>query len=115
MPDYTLEITPEGAGWAFCGLRVLAGEGVLETGEDELIVLPLEGGAEVTVDGESFTLRGRDGVFDGPTDFVYAPRDAHVEIAARGARGAAVLARVQPPRAALRRRGRRSSCAAPAR
>ena len=82
---YKLEITPEDAGWAFCGLRILPlGSHAFETGEDELIVLPLEGGAEVTVDGESFTLRGRAGVFDGPTDFVYVPRDAHVEIAGEG-------------------------------
>jgi len=84
MPDYALSITPEEAGWSFCGLRVLSGEGVLETGDDELIVLPLEGGAEVTVDGESFTLRGRDRIWDGPTDFVYAPRDARVEVSSAG-------------------------------
>ena len=81
---FELEITPEQAGWAFCGLRVLQGDAAFDSGEDELIVLPLEGGAEVTVDGETFTLRGRDGVFAGPTDFVYAPRDARVEIAAEG-------------------------------
>ena len=78
MPDYALSITPEEAGWSFCGLRVLSGEGVLETSDDELIVLPLEGGAEVTVDGESFSRRGRDRIWHGPTDFVYAPRDARV-------------------------------------
>ncbi len=81
---YKLEITPEDAGWAFCGLRIVEGDAALDTGQDELIVLPLEGGAEVTVDGEPFTLRGRDGVFDGPTDFVYSPRDARVEISAHG-------------------------------
>ena len=84
MPDYALQITPEEAGWAFCGLRVLAGDAAFDTGDDELIVLPLEGGAEVTVDGEAFTLRGRDRIWDGPTDFVYAPRDARVEISASG-------------------------------
>jgi 5-deoxy-glucuronate isomerase len=85
MPDYTLSITPEEAGWTFCGLRVLSlGEATFATGEDELIVLPLEGGAEVTVDGETFTLRGRAGVFDGPTDFAYIPRDARVEISGEG-------------------------------
>jgi 5-deoxy-glucuronate isomerase len=82
---YDLEITPEDAGWGFCGLRVLKlGEHSFETGEDELIVLPLEGGAEVRVDGESFTLAGRAGVWEGPTDFVYVPRDAHVEIKGDG-------------------------------
>jgi 5-deoxy-glucuronate isomerase len=83
---YDLEITPEDAGWGFCGLRILTlGDShTFESGEDELIVLPLEGGAEVTVDGESFILKGRDGVFAGPTDFVYVPRDAQVEIAGEG-------------------------------
>ncbi len=84
---YALEITPEGAGWAFCGLRILplaGGTHAFESGEDELIVLPLEGGAEVTVDGEAFALEGRDGVFDGPTDFVYVPREARVEISGEG-------------------------------
>ena len=82
---YDLEITPEDAGWGFCGLRVLKlGEHSFETGEDELIVLPLEGGCMVTVEGETFALTGRGGVFDGPTDFVYAPRDARVEISTTG-------------------------------
>jgi 5-deoxy-glucuronate isomerase len=84
VPDFALQITPEDAGWSFCGLRILHGEAAFDTGEDELIVLPLEGGAEVTVDGETFALEGRGGVWDGPTDFVYAPRDAHVEIGAGG-------------------------------
>jgi 5-deoxy-glucuronate isomerase len=85
---YDLEITPEGAGCGFCGLRILSldpgGSDAFETGEDELIVLPFEGGCMVTVDGETFALTGRGGVFDGPTDFAYAPRDAHVEIASQG-------------------------------
>jgi 5-deoxy-glucuronate isomerase len=82
---YKLEITPEDAGWGFCGLRIVElGEHALDTGEDELIVLPLEGGAEVTVDGERFVLAGRERVWDGPTDFVYAPRDARVELSGDG-------------------------------
>jgi len=85
---YDLEITREGAGWGFCGLRVLSLEPgsayAFETGEDELIVLPFEGGCMVTVEGETFALAGRGSVFDGPTDFAYAPRDAHVEIVSQG-------------------------------
>jgi 5-deoxy-glucuronate isomerase len=85
---YDLEITPEDAGWGFCGLRVLplapGASHAFATGEDELIVLPLEGGCMVTVDGETFALAGRGGVFDGPTDFVYAPRESYVEIASEG-------------------------------
>ena len=85
---YDLEITPESAGWGFCGLRILplaAGAShPFETGDDELIVLPLEGGCTVTVDGAAFALEGRTGVFDDRTDFAYAPRGAHVEVASEG-------------------------------
>jgi 5-deoxy-glucuronate isomerase len=82
------EVTPESAGWAFCGLRVLelepGGAHVLDTGDDELVVLPLAGACAVLCDGERFELEGRDGVFAGVTDFAYAPRDARVELASQG-------------------------------
>jgi 5-deoxy-glucuronate isomerase len=72
----------------FCDLRVLElAAGVPEsfdTGEHELIVLPLEGGCSVTVDGESFVLEGRDSVFSAVTDFAYAPREARVEVVSEG-------------------------------
>jgi 5-deoxy-glucuronate isomerase len=96
--DGELEITPESAGWGFSGLRVLelaAGEQrALETGGDELIVLPLAGACTVRVDGEAFELAGRESVFTGITDFAYAPRDASLEIAsAQGGRFALPSAR----------------------
>jgi 5-deoxy-glucuronate isomerase len=85
---FALEITPARAGWGFSGLRVLdlgaGGAHALDTGDEELVVLPLAGAAAVTVDGETFMLDGRDGVFAAVTDFVYAPRDARVEIATAG-------------------------------
>jgi 5-deoxy-glucuronate isomerase len=85
---YALELTPQRAGWRFSGLRVLElapGEThAFDTGEDELVVLSLSGGCAVTVDGETFAVDGRDGVFSAVTDFVYAPRDARVEIASEG-------------------------------
>ena len=85
---FDLLVTPESAGWGFSGLRVLtlgAGEArTIATGEDEVVVLPLEGACTVTVDGEAFAVEGRDGIFAAVTDFVYAPRDATVEIAAAG-------------------------------
>jgi 5-deoxy-glucuronate isomerase len=81
-------VTPESAGWTYSGLRVLeldAGESQrFETGEDELIVLPLQGACSVTCDGERFALDGRDDVFSAVTDFVYVPRDADVEIGSDG-------------------------------
>ncbi len=83
---YETVITPESAGWGFCGLRILALDGThrFETGEDEVIVLPLEGGAAVTVDGHDFTLAGRTSVFDAVSDFVYAPREADVAMQGAG-------------------------------
>jgi len=85
---FALAISPASAGWSLSGLRVLelrAGEThTIETGDDEVIVLPLEGACRVTVDGEAFAVEGRDGVFAAVTDFVYAPRDAAVEIASEG-------------------------------
>jgi 5-deoxy-glucuronate isomerase len=97
---FELVIAPEQAEWGFSGLRVLAlapgGSHALDTGEDELIVLPLNGACTVSVDGEAFALEGRDGVFAAVSDFAYAPRDARVEIgSAAGGRFALPSARAQ--------------------
>ncbi len=82
--EFSLVVTPERAGWSFSGLRVLELEpgdcAVIETGDDEMIVLPLAGGGVVACDEQRFTLTGRSSVFDGVTDFTYVPRDARVEI-----------------------------------
>jgi 5-deoxy-glucuronate isomerase len=85
---FSLVVMPEQAGWAFSGLRVLelapgAAHG-FDSGPDELLVLPLAGGCVVACDGERFEVTGRDDVFDRVTDFVYVPRDAHVEVASPG-------------------------------
>jgi len=73
-----LVVTPESAGWAFAGLRVVtlaAGETrVLDTGEDEMAVVPLKGGGRVQCDGVTFDLQGRRSVFSRVTDFAYVPR-----------------------------------------
>ncbi|MFD2091055.1 5-deoxy-glucuronate isomerase [Blastococcus deserti] len=74
---YELEVTPESAGWAYSGLRVLdlaaGGSHNFDTGPDEVVVVPLEGGLRVTCEGQEITLTGRSGVFAGPTDFLYLP------------------------------------------
>jgi 5-deoxy-glucuronate isomerase len=98
--DGELHITPESAGWGFSGLRVLelgsGEERAFETGEDELIVLPLSGACTVVADGDAFALRGRPSVFEGVTDFLYLPRDARAEITSdRGGRFALPSARAQ--------------------
>lgn len=81
---FELHVMPEDADWNFTGLRIAnlkSGDRVaFDTKDHEVIVLPQSGSASVTVDDEHFELAGREGVFDGVSDFVYAPRDAHVTI-----------------------------------
>jgi 5-deoxy-glucuronate isomerase len=81
----SLVITPESAGWEFCGLRIAnlrSGEPrLLRTGENEYAVLPLSGGCTIEVDGQRFELAGRRDVFSRVTDFAYLPRDAEARIA----------------------------------
>lgn len=68
----------------YAKLRIVTDADTFDTGGDELIVLPLSGSCTVTIDGERFDLEGRESVFSAVTDFAYAPRDAHVEIAGEG-------------------------------
>jgi 5-deoxy-glucuronate isomerase len=96
--DYALEVTPESAGWRSSGLRVLElaarGTHALDTGEDEVVVVPLSGGLVVSCDGRTLTLAGRPDVFAGPTDFAYLPRGATAELASEsGGRFALCAAR----------------------
>ena len=81
---HQLVVTPESAGWAFSGLAVLKlapGESVTwSTGAAETLVLALEGSCEVTCDDATLRVAGRANVFSGPSDFVYAPRDAELTI-----------------------------------
>jgi 5-deoxy-glucuronate isomerase len=85
---WTLVVTPDSAGWGHSSLRILelgAGESrTFETGPDEVLVLPLSGACRVEVDREAFELAGRESVFSGVTDFVYAPREASVTVMSAG-------------------------------
>lgn len=95
---YALEIIQERAGWAWSSLRVLeltaGGEHAFDTGDEELIVLPLAGGCVVETDGSRFELTGRRDVFSGVTDIAYVPRDARVVVrSAAGGRFALPAAR----------------------
>ncbi len=80
-----LEVQPGDAGWTYAGLRVLVlepGESRrFETGDEEMVVLPLNGGCAVSCDGESFEVQGRAGVFTRVSDFAYLPRDSSVTLA----------------------------------
>ena len=95
---YALEVTPESAGWEHTSLRVLAlapGEThVVDTGPDEVLLVPLSGGASVRLGDEEIGLSGRAGVFDGPTDFAYLPAGSSVTVSSsRGGRYALAGAR----------------------
>jgi 5-deoxy-glucuronate isomerase len=97
---YVTAVDPELAGWGYSGLRVVelppGGEREVATGPDELLVLPLAGACSVECDGERFELRGRRGVFAGPTDFAYVPRDAVAVVRSeRGGRFALPSARAE--------------------
>lgn len=74
---YDLVVTPESAGWTYSSLRVLTlapGESRnVDTGDHEMFVVPLEGGATVDLDGRRLKLEGRVDVFAGPTDIAYVP------------------------------------------
>ena len=103
---WLVSITPEQAGWAYSGLRVLGlppgGSHAFGTGADEAVLLPLAGSCAVECDGERFSLAGRAGVFAGPADFAYLPRDARVRVSSQaGGRFAVACARAGerlPPR-----------------
>ncbi|HEY7011189.1 MAG TPA: 5-deoxy-glucuronate isomerase [Streptosporangiaceae bacterium] len=85
---FSLLVTPERAGWVYCGLRVLnlppGAAHTWATGDDELLILPLAGSGQVTCDGETFALQGRRDVFSRVTDFAYAPRDVTVSVTSAG-------------------------------
>ncbi|MCW2898322.1 MAG: iolB [Streptosporangiaceae bacterium] len=85
---YALEVTPEAAGWDYSALRILqlgaGGSATFETGEFEILVLPLSGSCTVSCDGRAFGLDGRADVFSQVSDFAYVPRDASVTVTGRG-------------------------------
>ena len=76
------QVTPESAGWSYVGLRVLRLEAgrpaAVDTGDDELLVVPVSGAVELTVGGAfstSIALAGRPSVFTHVTDTAYVGRD----------------------------------------
>jgi len=98
--DFDLQVTPESAGWEHTSLRVLSlapGAGkTVETGPDEVLVVPLAGAATVRLGDLEIALVGRTSVFDGPTDFAYVPAASTVTItSAAGGRFALAGARTE--------------------
>ncbi|TFV59644.1 5-deoxy-glucuronate isomerase [Mycobacterium sp. PS03-16] len=74
---YTVDVTPESAGWSESSLRVVELDGPLEshTGDTEVMILPLAGGGAVECAGEKYDLSPRASVFHGPADMVYVGVD----------------------------------------
>jgi 5-deoxy-glucuronate isomerase len=100
---WALTLTPVLAGWTFTGLRTAdlrAGEELsFDTGQDEVLIVPIAGSLEVDVDGAPFTLSGRVDVWSGPTDFLYCPPGSSVSIdSPQGGRLAVPAARADAQR-----------------
>lgn len=77
-PPYTVDVTPESAGWTESSLKVVeldSRELTLETGDTEVMILPLAGSGSVVSGEETFELSMRASVFDGPADMVYVGTD----------------------------------------
>jgi 5-deoxy-glucuronate isomerase len=74
-PPYLVDVTPESAGWTESSLKVVELQSLkrltLDTGDTEVMILPLSGHATVESDNETFELSPRASVFDGPADMVY--------------------------------------------
>jgi len=89
-----LDLRPEDAGWSYTGLKILqlAADSpvTLSTGDSEVFVLPLTGGASVRVSDSAgrpeqrFDLTGRPSVFTHVSDFLYAGRDSRLTLSSAG-------------------------------
>lgn len=85
---WALELDQAEAGWSWSSLRVLqlgpGGAHSFATGDEEMIVLPLNGSCELTCGGASVVLEGRASVFESASDFAYLPKGAEVVLASPG-------------------------------
>jgi len=95
--DTLVTVTPERAGWAYSGLEVFdlaAGPATRVLDELEGVLVPLSAtDLRVTVDGDTHTLRGRTGVFEAVSDWMYLPVGADIEIVAAAGEVALCTAR----------------------
>ena len=88
---WSLEITTARAGWTWTSMRAIelgAGQAVtFDTGDEEMVILSLEGSVQVESDDEGALVEGRADVFSGVSDFVYLPRHRTVRLSSeRGGR-----------------------------
>ena len=91
--EFQVAVTPTATnpvqGWQHTSLRVATtapgGSVEHDSGDEEILVVPLAGSFRVEVDEadgtvHDVTLRGRDSVFDGPSDVVYAGRGSRLRV-----------------------------------
>ncbi|HEX2284971.1 MAG TPA: 5-deoxy-glucuronate isomerase, partial [Mycobacterium sp.] len=85
-PPYTVDVTPASAGWTESSLKVveLEQELTLDTGDTEVMILPLAGGGRVSCDDGTFELSPRTTVFDGSADMVYIGTGQTYRLAGEG-------------------------------
>src|SRR5688572_15982537 len=85
---FTVDITPESAGWSETSLRVVelddSQTAELATGATEVMILPLAGGGTVECGDTTYELTPRASVFDGPSDMVYLGVDQTYVISGAG-------------------------------
>jgi 5-deoxy-glucuronate isomerase len=86
---HVLDVTPEGAGWRYVGLEVLAlrdgATAERDTGDRELCVVVVQGTADVRSEhGEWRDLGGRADPWAGLPDAAYLPPGTHVTIEGEG-------------------------------
>ena len=90
-PDGLLvEVTPAAAGWRYVGFevrRLTRGQSLTRsTVGREVCLVMLTGKADVRFDSHEWTgIGGRQSVFDGPSDSVYAPPGGELSVTAGGA------------------------------
>lgn len=85
-PPYTVDVTPESAGWTESSLKVveLGPDLTLDTGDTEVMILPLSGQGWVGAGDETFELSLRASVFDGPADMVYIGTSQRLTLSGEG-------------------------------
>ena len=87
--DADVVVTPDTAPWAYSGMRVWTlepGRTITHTldGEEGVLVPLSARDVAVTVDDESLTMTGRDGVFDAVSDWVYVPVGSTITLSGNG-------------------------------
>lgn len=78
------QVTPESAGWDHLSFSVRSGGFESHTGDAEIALVPLSGGARVEAERATYELGGRANVFAGMPWALYLPRDTQYRVDAEG-------------------------------